>query len=321
MRAPKYWYDTTKPIPYGLKTASQLYRFFSRFRIEAKPTYRAPLPVICVGNVVMGGSGKTPVVQALARIFADHGLQPAILLRGYGGSAAGPLWVTNQTAKEIGDEALLHVAHAPTVISRDRIKGAQTIEGNPRITHIIMDDGLQNPALDKIVSLLVVNGEEPFGNGHIFPAGPLREPLDAALKRCHALVILGEDKHHLLARYQFTMPVFKAKTVAHLSSVLPGAPVIAFAGLGNNEKFFTTLAQTNHIFEAVSFPDHHLYNEKELRGLLDKAQKANMALVTTRKDWVRLPKYYQDKIQVLDITLQWHNESAVVLFLHEKGLI
>lgn len=322
MRPPEFWTNNSLPVPRAADIASKFYRFFSQLRIESTPRYTSHLPVICVGNVRMGGSGKTPVVQALTNLLIESGKEPAILLRGYGGSESGPTWVTGQTPQRVGDEALLHVAFAPTMVARDRVAGAKAIEKNNAITHILMDDGLQNPGLKKTLSLLVLDGENPFGNGHVFPAGPLREPMDAAVKRCDALVIIGDDKLHLAAEYQFAVPSFHAVLAPKIPKLFKGLPVIAFAGIGNPDKFFATLEQHGAIlFDKASFPDHYFYREKDLRDLADKAQKANIPLVTTRKDWVRLPVKYQSQVQILDVALQWQDEIAFTEFLRQKGLL
>jgi tetraacyldisaccharide 4'-kinase len=322
MKPPKFWYDPSQAIPFGLSKLSGLYEVFSSLRIARAPRYTSPLPVICVGNVTMGGSGKTPIVQSLARILNDHDHCPAILMRGYGGKVKGPTWVTGQSADQVGDEALLHVGIAPTMIARNRVRGAKAIEKNSSITHILMDDGLQNPDLSKTLSFLVVNGQNPFGNGHIFPSGPLREPVDNAIRRSQALVVMGDDTTDLASRYQFAMQVFHAKLVPQVPKQFTGLPIIAFAGIGNPGRFFQTLEDHQAIlFDKITFPDHHLYTKRDLDRLHQISQKSNIPLVTTRKDWVRLPPAFQPHVHVLDVTLEWQDEGALVQFLREKGLL
>jgi tetraacyldisaccharide 4'-kinase len=322
MHAPDFWNDTSLPVPKSMSRLSKIYRFFSKRRIAARPSYISKIPVICVGNVVAGGSGKTPVVQAIAKLLLAHQKDPAIMLRGYHGTEKGPVWVTGQDAREIGDEALLHVAYAPTCVSRNRVKGAQFIETHSRCSHIIMDDGLQNPKLKKTVSLLVLDGSNPFGNGRLIPAGPLREPVDDAMKRSDAIIVLGDDKHHMTEKYGFLFPVFRAQLVPHVPKLFHGMALIAFAGIGNPDKFFTTLEKHGAIlFDKIPFPDHHHYNESDLQDLLHKSQKANIPLVTTRKDWVRLPSKFQAHVQVLDVDLVWKDEAAFVRFMEEKHLV
>lgn len=322
MRAPDFWNDENRPVPGHLAHLSKLYRFFSRRRIESRPRHIARAPVICVGNVVMGGSGKTPVVQSITKILLAHQKDPVILLRGYSGREKGPIWVTGQDARDVGDEALLHVAYAGTCVSRDRVKGAKFIEKRSRCTHIVMDDGLQNPSLKKNLSLLVVDGGNPFGNGHLFPAGPLREPIESAIKRCDAVIVIGEDKTHIAEQYRFLLPVFQAALIPDVPKLYQGVALIAFAGIGNPDKFFATLEQHGAIlFDKIPFPDHHHYDEKDLQGLLHKSQKANIPLVTTRKDWVRLPSKFQAHVKVLDVDLHWEDEAAFIRFLAEKHIL
>lgn len=316
MKAPSFWQERHW-LSRLLQPVGRHYGMIVQKKLAKAPRHRSRLPVICIGNVTMGGSGKTPVVDSLAVLLQREGHVPAILMRGYGGKAKGPVWVdAGMDADICGDEALLHARVAPTMVSRDRARGAQEIELRRDVTHILMDDGLQNPSLYKTTSLVVLDGKNPFGNGRVFPAGPLRETLDRALRRVQALVVLGEDRFNLATEYQFLLPVFRASVQPVNGVDFRGKPVIAFAGIGYPEKFFQSLRDSDAIVvKTYGFPDHHAYTPDDLAPLLAEAARVNLPLVTTRKDWVRLPPALRDTIRVLDITLQWQDEAALRDFL------
>jgi tetraacyldisaccharide 4'-kinase len=316
MKAPSFW-NRRSILTVLLYPVSRVYQKIVQSRLRKKPRYESRLPVICIGNAVMGGSGKTPVVHAVVELLKEMGKMPAILLRGYGGSAGTPLWAEKDSPVTlVGDEALLHARYAPTLVSADRIAGARLIEKNVDVDCMVMDDGLQNPSLRKTASFLVVDGENPYGNGLVFPAGPLRETIDDAVRRVQAMIILGSDTTHLATRYGFGCPVFQAQLQAVNGGDFAGKPVIAFAGIGRPEKFFSTLRAADAVMaETCTFPDHHVFTSKDIRTLIDKAGSIGGLLVTTRKDWVRLPVDIQSRVQVLDVALVWQDRAAVKNFL------
>lgn len=315
MKTPSFWYrkQATRLAKF-LLPVGRIYGAIVAQRAQQKPAFHADIPVFCVGNIVMGGGGKTPVVQAIVKALRTAGKNPAILLRGYGGYEAGPLWVDalQHDARMVGDEALLHAAHAPTLIARDRAKGAKTIAENKAVTHIIMDDGLQNPSLYKNQNWIVVDGSNPVGNNLPFPAGPLREEMDVAVRRAQALVVIGEDATDLQTRYQFLLPVLRARLQPIGNMDWQGKDVIAFAGIARPERFFKTVTELGAVIvKTQAFADHHAFTNRELDDLLQQAQKTGAVLVTTRKDWVRLAPAYQAQIQVVDVALVWDDEVAV----------
>ncbi len=318
MKSPAFWNTHGKQAKL-LSPIGKLYGDIVQKRLKQSNAYVSALPVLCVGNVTMGGSGKTPVVDALAHLMQRQGHNPAVLMRGYGGSDKGPLWVDAALdASLCGDEALLHARIAPTLISADRAKGAQEIEKNKNVTHIIMDDGLQNPTLKKTKSILVIDGNNPFGNGRVFPAGPLRETANDAIRRVDAVVILGQDVFNLELQYQFLLPVFKAKLHTLHPEEFSGKPVIAFAGIGKPNKFFNSLRDCDAvIIQEHVFADHHPYERNEIETMIAAAKAGRAYAVTTRKDWVRLPADLQKHVSVLDVVLKWENEAAVLEFLSD----
>jgi tetraacyldisaccharide 4'-kinase len=250
--------------------------------------------VICIGNFTTGGGGKTPTALAVAALLGELGARVCFLTRGYGGTSEGPVLVRKEHgASEVGDEPLLLADLAPTMVSADRVAGAKAIEATEAGT-IVMDDGFQNPSLVKDLSLIVVGAGAGLGNGLIIPAGPLRAPLDTQLARADALVVIGSgDKAAALADAFKAQgkPVFTARIVSRQDARwLRVLPVIAFAGIANPTKFFATLGTNGAgLEEKRAFPDHHRYTNREAAALLKLAKDRKAMLVTTEKDWVRLP--------------------------------
>lgn len=222
------------------------------------------------------------------------------------------------TSSDVGDEPLLLAKTAPTWIAQDRVEGAKAaIAQGAEI--IIMDDGFQNPSLHKDISLLVVDGSYGFGNGKLLPAGPLRERLDNAFSRSNAVILIGNDTHNIAASLPDDLPLVNASITPHHSAASwKDTSVIAFAGIGNPQKFFDTLQSIGaKIHVTYDFPDHYPYKKANLETLLEDAKRYNARLITTEKDWVRLPKAYQDKIFHLPITLQWKDFTVLENLLKE----
>ncbi|MBS0239110.1 MAG: tetraacyldisaccharide 4'-kinase [Proteobacteria bacterium] len=295
---PSWWYGpdggwrTSLLSPIGTLVG----RIASRRIANAKP-YRSSLPVICAGNFTAGGSGKTPLALFLAKLVTGEGREPWFLSRGYGGKLEGPVRVipTRHTARDVGDEPLLLARSAPAVVSRDRRKGAEAIEAMAsKNAVIIMDDGLQNPALAKDLVIALVDQRRGFGNGLVIPAGPLRAPLDIQGKLAHLIVLTGQGPADpsLLQTLKAisSAPVITAETRAQGDVArYRGQKVIAFAGIANPERFFTTLCSLGgDIVARKAFADHHMFSEVEARDLLDIAERAGALLVTTEKDLARL---------------------------------
>lgn len=271
-----------------------------------------PVPVICVGNATLGGAGKTTVTLDLARRLVAHGWGVNVLLRGYGGSARGLHWVEpDAPASVVGDEALLHAAVAPTWICANRKLGAQALLAACAEV-VLMDDGLQNPGVQKRLSLLVVDGTSGFGNGRVFPAGPLREPVASAARRCQAAVLIGPDATGAAARLPPGLPVHRARLVpGPEAAALAGRRVLGFAGIAMPEKFFATLVETGaEVVARRPFADHHPYTRAELDALLAEADSLDALPVTTAKDAVRLPPAARERVRVLTVSLAWDDPDA-----------
>ncbi len=312
MRAPDFW-ARDGALPRLLTPLGQAYHLAGLLRRRLAAPWRAPVPVLCVGNLVAGGAGKTPVVLALITDLKDRGLKPAAITRGYGGSAAGPLRVKpeDHNADLVGDEALLLAAAAPTWVAGDRAAGARAAaEAGAEV--IVMDDGFQNPGLHKDLSLVVVDGATGFGNGRVIPAGPLRESLRGGLARADAVVMVGEDR--LVSeqrRLLDDLPVLGAWLVP-ADTGLAGTRVFAFAGIGRPTKFFETLRGLGaDLAGCEAFADHQPYSEATLARLRAAAKALDARLVTTAKDAARLGPAVPEDISVLDVTLAWDDKQAL----------
>jgi len=264
-----------------------------------------------VGNLTVGGTGKTPVAIAIARLLQERGLSPVFLLRGYGRETGDVLVVQSERhgASNVGDEALLLACVAPTLVSSDRGKSARLAEQDTQL--IVMDDGHQNFSLHKDLSIVVVDGETGFGNGRVVPAGPLREPVRQGLRRADAVVVMGDGDPPLPG---YAGPVLRAGLSA--TTRLGDCRVLAFAGIGRPEKFFATLRKAGvELMETRAYADHHQYSAAEVAGLKARAVECNAMLITTEKDFVRLPPSERDGIAVLPVRAVFEDEPAVMRLL------
>ncbi|MDA9434528.1 tetraacyldisaccharide 4'-kinase [Bradyrhizobium sp. CCBAU 51627] len=294
MREPAFWYRPRSPTSHLLSPLGMLYGAITARRM-ARKGFDAGIPVLCVGNYHVGGAGKTPTVLALTRLLRELGETPVVLSRGYGGRLNGPVMVDRErhTASDIGDEPLMMARDVPVAVARDRLDGV-ALAKSQGATVILMDDGFQNPHLAKDASLIVIDSERGLGNGKVFPAGPLRAPLGAQLARTDALVLIG-DGHgaddvaaKISARGK---PVLRARLKPDAASVarLSGKPVLAFAGIGDPERFFRTLRASGiEVVRTRPFADHHMFSPAEIAALAADARREQLTLVTTEKDLARL---------------------------------
>ncbi|MFZ1990219.1 MAG: tetraacyldisaccharide 4'-kinase [Alphaproteobacteria bacterium] len=297
-----------------------LYDFGGRVRFALTKPYVAPVPVICVGNVTAGGTGKTPFSITLAHGLKALGHRPHIVTRGYGGSLRGPVQVDPErhTASEVGDEPLLLSNAAPTWIAKNRRAGVEHAV-SAGADMIVMDDGLQNPSVAKTVSLVLVDGEVGFGNGRVIPAGPLRESVERCFARADALILMGEESHRTRAQIAgWRGPVFHAHLEPNATHIAP-QPYIAFAGIARPDKFFATLDRLGvRMIERVAFPDHHVFTESEIKSLISRAKASNARLITTAKDAVRLDADQLAHIEALPIVATIASREAFGRFLIER---
>ncbi|MSU90719.1 tetraacyldisaccharide 4'-kinase [Rhodobacteraceae bacterium 2CG4] len=302
----------------ALAPAAALWAALTARRVARPPKLRPGVPVICVGNLTAGGTGKTPVVSALLEHFAERGIAAHALSRGYGGSLPGPVRVdpAAHTAAEVGDEPLLLAGFGPAWVARDRAAGAAAAEAaGARV--IVLDDGFQNPDLAKDLSLLVVDAEAGFGNGRVIPAGPLREPVAAGLARADLVLLLGPAPAR--ARVLAQWPQLRAVPLAEGSlqplptgMSWPGLRCLAFAGIGRPGKFFASLRATGaEVVATRAFPDHAAYSRAVVERLLREAAALGAQPVTTEKDAVRLPADLRPQVLTLPVRLALAERGAL----------
>lgn len=315
MRPPRFW--TNPPNAPGwqahvLAPLAFLYAKGTARRVAQPPKHRAACPVICIGNINAGGTGKTPTVIALIEKLVGKAVH--VVSRGYGGSALGPMLVDERTHKadEVGDEPLLISAFAPTWVAKDRAAGVRAAE-KQGAEIILLDDGFQNPAVAKSLSIVVVDATVGFGNQLVLPAGPLREPVQVGLNRADLLLSIG----NAAAQQAFQPKTDVPRVSAHLETLQTGMEwdglkVLAFAGIGRPEKFFETLrAEGADILRTVALDDHQPLSEALMARLENDASRTGAQLVTTEKDAVRLPKAFRAKVLTLPVRLRFDEASAL----------
>ncbi len=331
-RTPAFWWRARPTLAARLLAPlGHLYGAVTAARMETAPRASASLPVVCVGNFVVGGSGKTPFALALAELLTAQGEAPVFLTRGYGGSLSGrdPVIVDRHRhrAAGVGDEALLLAAIRPTVMSADRPAGARAAAGLGSL--IVMDDGFQNPSLAKTLSLVLVDAATGIGNGLCLPAGPLRAPLERQLAHADALVVVGREAQAepvVEAARARGLPVFRATVEAVNGADFAGQRVLAFSGIGRGGKFLDSLHECGaEIVASQLFGDHHAYGEAEARSLLARARDADLTLATTAKDRVRLTGAQGGPLaelasvaRVLEIGMRIANAGELVEFVTER---
>lgn len=318
MRAPEFWQRPDHLLGHLLWPASLAWRAGASLRRAMASPYRADVPVVCVGNLVAGGAGKTPVTLAIAKRAQARGLDVHLLSRGYRGRIAGPHRVdpAKDTAEDVGDEPVLLAARAPTWIARDRAAGAKAAVAAGAAL-VVMDDGFQNPGLAKTLSLVVVDGGQGFGNGRVIPAGPLREPVAEGLARADAVVLIGDDTAGVAATIAMSLPpglpVLRARLVPGPDADrYRGERVAAFAGIGRPRKFYDTLRALGATLVATrDFADHYRYKPEDIMAMVDHARARDAVLITTAKDAVRLPPGALNMVHVLPVELAWDDPAAI----------
>ena len=318
MREPAFWWRNAGLAAGLLTPVTACYGAIAARRMRRLGS-RAAVPVLCVGNFTHGGAGKTPSAMWLAKTLQQAGEKPFCLSRGYGGSLAGPQRVDAKTdaAALVGDEALLLARVAPTIVARDRVAGARAAQ-TAGAGVIVMDDGLQNASLAKDFTLAVIDGRRGIGNGCVFPAGPLRAPLTAQLACTDALLVIG-DGEGARTFAAADLPVFHGRLQADPAAVaaLKARKVLAFAGIGDPDKFFATAAEAGiAVAERQPFPDHHRFSAEEAAELIMRAEHDGLALLTTEKDRARMAgepllAALAQKSHVLPVTLVVQEADAL----------
>jgi len=319
VRAPEFW-KSDNGIARLLEPLGLIYGAVTARRMAKAKPLRVNVPVICVGNLSVGGTGKTPVAASIAGRLSDWGRTPAILLRGYGGNLKGPIKVSanDHGVDDVGDEALLHARYCATWVAHARSAAAlPAIAAGADV--LVMDDGHQHTTLAKDLSLIVVDGPNAFGNGRIIPAGPLRESVGAGLARADAVVLMGDDEHGLAPVLSERLPVLRA----HLAlgpewQALRGQKVIAFAGIGDPGKFLHALQAVGaRVIDFHPFSDHYGYASADIQPILDQAFSMGAYPVTTMKDAVRLDPDQRQQVNVLSVTTDWDDPGKLDTLLEK----
>jgi len=314
MRPPEFWRQGGGPWATLLQPLSLIWQAASAIKQTTVRPYKSSIPVICVGNLGVGGAGKTPVALAIGARFSRAGIKPHFLTRGYGGHLKGPLRVdpAGHTAIDVGDEALLLAAAAPTWLGADRGETArQAIAAGAEA--LVMDDGFQNTTLTKDLSLIVVDQDYGFGNGRVIPAGPLREPIAQGLARADGVIVLDGSSGQSASPtppdglHDIGLPVIAARLEPLLGSEkMTGTKVVAFAGIGRPDKFFATLEFMGcEIVGRHSFDDHHFFSADEIMRIVEQAASLGARPVTTAKDAVRLSPEARPMIDVLNVGVEF----------------
>jgi tetraacyldisaccharide 4'-kinase len=332
MRAPGHWW--TAPDRPGwraraLAPAAALWRAGAWLRGAGARPAPGPVPVICVGNLTVGGAGKTPMVAALMQRLVGQGIAVHVVSRGYGGVTRGPFRVAPERHdfRDVGDEPLMLAALGTVWVSRDRAAGVRAAAAEGAAL-VLLDDGLQNPRVFKDRAIVMVDAVQGFGNGRLVPAGPLREPIARGLARADLVVLVGPAGARAAAPARWpalgAAPLLGAELrPVETGLALAGEPVLAFAGIARPEKFFETLEGMGaRLVVRRGFPDHHAYRPRMLRRLLDEARRAGAMLVTTEKDAVRLPPEFRREVMTVQVRLvpeDWAPIDALVRGLLGAG--
>jgi len=314
--APAFWERPSGIIADLLLPLGTAWDAVGRLRRALSSSYCPPVPVVCIGNLVVGGAGKTPVALALSAWLRERDIRVHVVIRGYGGQLRGPVRVdpSRHDAAAVGDEALLLAAQAPCWVARDRIAGARAaVAAGARA--VVLDDGFQDPAIAKTLALIVVDAGYGFGNGRVMPAGPLRENLRSGIARADAVVVLRAEAKATGTEQTCTAigrPVIRATLAPIAGERLAGERLLAFAGIGRPEKFFATLRSLGAVLiGAQAFPDHHLFRAAEIDQLRRNAAHSGARLITTCKDIVRLSRELRAGIEVLEVEVRWLDPAAL----------
>ena len=329
-RTPDFWYRPAGASAswqsYVLRPFSWLYGLGRALHCLVKVPRSIDIPVLCLGNLNAGGAGKTPAAMAVMDLIGSGTIarKPGFLLRGYGGSLQGPLQVNPaiHNSTHVGEEALLLAACGDTYIATDRYAGGRYAAAQG-VDVLIMDDGLQNRALQSDVKLVVVNGAMGFGNGQLIPAGPLREPLHPGLEMAHGVILIGEDTHDLVSLVPEGKPVFQTHMTTAPEDMPPkDIAYLAFAGIGYPQKFFNYARDDLglNVKECVSFADHHIYSDADLGNLVQHATSQGLSLLTTDKDIEKLrdlPGFAAASVTALPMRLRFDDARRFQVFLQE----
>ena len=318
LKAPKFWYQKKDSyLSRSLYPLSLLFRLGTKIRNFVSTSTKSSLPVICIGNIVVGGAGKTPVSLKIGKMLIKAGYKPHFISKGYAGIIKTSTLVESwHSPTSVGDESILLSKVAPTWIGNNRNKSGEyaKMQGSDCL---IMDDGFQNPTIYKDFSIIVINASQEFGNKRVMPSGPLRESIKRGLTRTNLVIVIGDTTDDLKKVIPSHIPIMSAKfAINKENKIFKGQKITAFAGIAYPEKFFTSLKeQGSQIVKEVIYPDHHIYLENDLLNLAEIANKTQSILVSTQKDFVRIPKSYHSLVNTLEGEIVFDNEELLLEIL------
>ena len=314
MLFPNFWLEPKFKqsfLPYLLYPISLFWLGLSKIKVKLNSSYQSPIPIICVGNLTVGGNGKTPTALKIRCLLKDLGYKPHILSRGYRARIKGPHLVDPLTDSfvDVGDEALLMASYGSTWISRNRSAGVKAAI-NSGADVIVLDDGYQNQSIEKNLSILVIETSIGFGNGYLIPAGPLRENISHGMKKADLIITIGDqstqDDFRSKNPFLKEFPVIQARLKPKENTLnLKGEKVVAFAGIAHPSKFKATLENLGAIIISFrAFSNHKPFGMRQLNKLLLEAKTKKAILVTTQKDFVRIPSELQDNFKAIEVELE-----------------
>ncbi len=318
LKAPKFWYlkrDTY--LSNSLYPLSLLFRLGTKLRTFVSKEKFSELPIICIGNIVVGGAGKTPVSLKIGKMLIKAGYSPHFVSKGYAGIEKNNTLVKKwHSPKSVGDESILLSEIAPTWIGINRNKSF-SLAKDAGADCIIMDDGFQNPTIHKDFSIIVINGDQEFGNRRVMPSGPLRESINRGLSRTNLIIIIGKVSEELKSKIPNHIPLINASFVINnQNKIFKGQKITAFAGIAYPEKFFNSLKQQGaKIVREMIYPDHHIFDENDLLNLAEIANKTKSILVTTKKDYIRIPKSFHSLVNTLEGEIHFEDERLLLEIL------
>ena len=319
IKTPKFWFknrNEINPILYTLKPFSKIWEVVTKLRLVNGLWEKMPIPVVCIGNITVGGSGKTPVTMALQLLLKDMGIRACVVSRGYGGKNKYPHYVTkNDTFCKVGDEPIILSKKGAVIVSKVKKNGILKAYKDG-FDMVLLDDGFQNSKINKDLSLVVVDSEVLFGNEFIFPLGPLREPISSGLSRADAIILVGnnhKNTHKIDSlRTENKIPVLKGCINKKKKSTNNNKEVLAFSGIAFPDKFFKTLKDMGYtVIKTKVFPDHYPYTLKDMIKLKNYAENYGLKLITTEKDIVRVPKRFHKFIDIIQIEFQFKNSEKI----------
>jgi len=315
IKTPHFWTELSWQSVI-LFPVSYIWRFGHYAQQKILNTKETEIPVICVGNLTVGGSGKTPVVITLCRFLSGIGKSTSILTRGFGGKEKGPIFVSTNLHQslDVGDEPLMMAHSLDVCVSRNRPLGANHILDKKKYDCIVMDDGLQNPTLKKDLNIAVFDGKFGIGNGFLLPAGPMRQKLEVGIQNIDLVIFNGKDETGLGQKIPPHIPIFTGELQPDEEIVekMKNRRVYGFAGIGNPSRFFKTLNNIGaDLVGEAHFADHHPYTDADLTQLYEEAMQSGAELVTTQKDWMRLPTDWRDRVLTVPVRIHFTADDTI----------